>query len=107
MGRVGADPEIRDGSKHNYATFPLATSESWVDTTTELGRAERVEWHSIAVFKPGLIDIVSQYVSKGNRVMVTGKLTYQRMKDDSGNEISKRASIVATEVIKLSTNSDS
>ena len=62
--------------------------------------------HTIAVFKPRLKNIVIQYIFTGNRVLVTGKLTYLHMKDDSGKDIGKRASIVAHEVIRLNANSD-
>ena len=61
---------------------------------------QQTDWHRIAVFKPYLRDAVFQYLSKGQRVMVQGKLGYLERKDPTNeNNVLKSATIVADEVI--------
>lgn len=59
---------------------------------------QRTDWHRICVFKPSLRDIVMSYLKKGQRVMVTGKISYGEFKDEEGQTKSSTA-IIADEVI--------
>lgn len=59
---------------------------------------QRTDWHRVCVFKPGLRDSVYNYMQKGQRVMVNGRLTYGEIKDENGNPKST-TSIVADDVI--------
>lgn len=65
-------------------TFNLATSEFWRDGNGE--RRERTEWHRIAVFVDGLIDIGEKYLRKGSKVLVQGKLENRKWTDQQGVE---------------------
>jgi single-strand DNA-binding protein len=86
LGNVGRDPEIRSlQSGDKVANFSIATSESWKDKTTGQ-RKEVTEWHTIAVFNQNIIKIVEQYVEKGSRVAVEGKIKTRKWQDKEGND---------------------
>ena len=74
IGNLGADPEIRsfqNGGK--VANLRIATSENWKDRNTG-ERREKTEWHRVAVFNEGLCKVIEQYVKKGSKVYIEGKL---------------------------------
>jgi len=85
IGNLGADPEIRslqNGGK--VANLRIATSERWKDKTGEM--QERTEWHTVAIFSEGLVNVVERYLSKGSKVFVEGKLQTRKWQDQSGND---------------------
>ena len=85
VGNVGQDPEVRympNGGA--VANVTLATSESWMDKNSGQ-RQEKTEWHRI-VFFGKLADVVSQYVKKGSKLYVEGKLQTRKWQDQSGND---------------------
>ena len=59
---------------------------------------QRTDWHRICVFKPSLRDTVYTYLKKGQRVYVSGRLTYGEVKDEDGNSRTTTA-VVADDVI--------
>ena len=86
IGNLGADPEIRstqDGSK--VANFTLATSEAWKDKTTG-EKKEKTEWHRVTVWGDGLVGVIEQYVSKGSKVYISGKLQTRKWTDQDGED---------------------
>ena len=86
IGNVGKDPEIRStqgGSK--VASFSLATSESWKDKQTG-ERREKTEWHKVVVWSEGLVKVVEQYVRKGSKLFVQGKLETRKWQDQNGQD---------------------
>ena len=52
----------------------IATSEAWKDKNTG-ERREKTEWHSVAIFQEGLVRIAEQYLRKGSKIYIEGKLT--------------------------------
>ena len=85
IGNLGADPEIRsfqNGGK--VANLRIATSERWKDKTGEM--QERTEWHTVAIFSDGLVNVVERYLRKGSKVFVEGKLQTRKWQDQSGND---------------------
>ena len=85
VGNLGQDPEVRylpNGGA--VANITLATSESWMDKNSGQ-RQEKTEWHRV-VFFGKLADIVSQYVKKGSKLYVEGKLQTRKWQDQSGND---------------------
>ena len=85
IGRLGADPEIRDTKTGGrFATFSLATSERWKDKSGE--QQERTEWNRVVVFQEGLIPVIEQYVTKGSNVFIEGKLQTRKYEDKDGVE---------------------
>ncbi len=86
IGRLGADPESKTmPSGGEVVNFRMATSESYTDTKTNQ-KVEKTEWHSIVVFNPHLAKIALQYLSKGSKVYVEGKLQTRKWKDKNGGE---------------------
>lgn len=86
LGNLGADPEVRtfqNGGK--VCNLRIATSETWKDKNTG-ERRERTEWHTVAVFQEGLVRIAEQYLRKGSKVYIEGKLQTRKWQDQSGND---------------------
>ena len=86
IGNLGADPEIRsfqNGGK--VANLRIATSETWKDRNTG-ERQERTEWHTVAIFSEGLVNVVENYLKKGSKVFVEGQLQTRKWQDQQGND---------------------
>lgn len=82
IGNVGAEPEIRmtpNGTK--VAKVSLATNRSFTDRSGQ--QQERTDWHRLTFFGK-LSDIVEQWVHKGHRLYVEGRVEYSQTTDDSG-----------------------
>lgn len=96
LGRVGNEPQKRGNTDHPVVIFSLATHSNYKYMNGDF--MQRTDWHRICVFKPSLRDIVMSYLKKGQRVMVTGKISYGEFKDEEGQTKSSTA-IIADEVI--------
>lgn len=86
LGHLGRDPEVRNfqnGGK--VCNLRLATSESWKDRNTG-ERRERTEWHSVAIFQEGLVRVAEQYLRKGSKVYIEGKLQTRKWQDQNGQD---------------------
>ncbi len=86
VGNLGADPEIRrtqDGRP--IANLSIATSDTWRDKNTG-ERREKTEWHRVAVFNEGLCKVIEQYVKKGSKVYIEGKLQTRKWQDQNGQD---------------------
>ena len=86
IGNLGADPEVRtfqNGGK--VANLRIATSENWKDKNTG-ERREKTEWHTVAIFQEGLVRIAEQYLKKGSKVYIEGKLQTRKWQDQSGQD---------------------
>jgi len=59
---------------------------------------QKTDWHRICVFKPYLRENVYKFMSKGQRVYVSGKISYGEIKDDQGNAHTA-TSVIADDVI--------
>lgn len=85
VGNVGQDPEIKNmPAGGSVANFSVATSESWVDKATQQ-KKESTEWHRVVIFGK-LADIVGQYVRKGSKLYLEGKLKTRKWTDAQGIE---------------------
>ncbi|KAG6448756.1 hypothetical protein O3G_MSEX005695 [Manduca sexta] len=96
LGRVGADPQKRGTEEHPVINFPLATQFSYKYESGDV--LQRTDWHRISIFKPGLRDTVYKYLKKGQRVYVTGKLSYGEVKLDDG-QVRSASTVIADDVI--------
>ncbi len=86
IGNLGADPEVRsfqNGGK--VANLRIATSETWKDRNTG-ERQERTEWHTVAIFSEGLVNVCERYLKKGSKVFIEGQLQTRKWQDQSGND---------------------
>ena len=84
LGRLGADPEVRsfqNGGK--VCNLRIATSETWKDKNTG-ERKEKTEWHTVAIMAEGLVRVAEQYLRKGSKVYIEGKLQTRKWQDQSG-----------------------
>ncbi len=99
IGNLGKDPELRyTGGGAPVATFSLATNESWKDQDGNL--QERTEWHNIVAWSK-LAEICQQYLKKGRRVFVEGRIQ-TRSYDDKNTGVKKyMTEIVANNMIML------
>ena len=85
IGNLGADPEVRsfqNGGK--VCNLRLATTETWKDREGQ--RQERTEWHTVAIFSEGLVNVAERYLKKGSKVFVEGQLQTRKWQDQSGND---------------------
>ncbi|MDY3198960.1 MAG: single-stranded DNA-binding protein, partial [Pseudomonadaceae bacterium] len=81
IGNVGGDPEVRYMPNGNaVANVTLATSDSWKDKQTGQ-QQERTEWHRV-VFFGRLAEIVGEYVRKGSKLYVEGRLQTREWEKD-------------------------
>ncbi|XP_048459610.1 single-stranded DNA-binding protein, mitochondrial isoform X2 [Rhincodon typus] len=106
LGRVGQDPVMRQVDGKNPVTiFSLATNEMWrsgdSDTFTSGDISQKTTWHRVSIFRPGLRDLAYQYVKKGARIYVEGKLDYGEYVDKS-NVRRQATTVVADNIIFLS-----
>jgi single-strand DNA-binding protein len=84
VGRLGKDPEVKytqGGSA--IAKFTLATNEVWKDQSGE--KQERTEWHNIVAWTK-LAEICGQYLNKGSRVYIEGRIQTRSWEDKEGNK---------------------
>ncbi len=79
VGRVGADPIVRETSKGDtVCNVSLATNSGYGDN-------EKVDWHKVTFFGK-LADTVNEYVTKGQQLYVEGRIAYSKYTDKEGNE---------------------
>jgi single-strand DNA-binding protein len=85
IGNIGQDPEIKYTAKGDaVVNLSLATSEQWVDKASG-EKKEQTEWHRISIFgKPA--EIAAQYLKKGSKIYVEGKIRTRKYTDQQGAE---------------------
>lgn len=85
LGTLGRDPEVRTfAGGGSITTVSLATSEQWKDKQTGENK-EQTEWHRV-VFSNRLAEIAAEYLRKGSKAYVEGKLTTRKWTDKDGQE---------------------
>ena len=84
IGNLGRDPELRyTPSGVPVATFTLATTEEWRDKNTG-EKQEHTEWHRIVAWRR-LGEICGEYLHKGSKVYIEGKLRTRAWEVRDGN----------------------
>ena len=84
LGNVGNDPELRFMSNGKaVANFTVATSEQWKDQQGQ--KQERTEWHRMVAYDK-LAEIIGQYVKKGSKLYLDGKLQTREWTDQQGQK---------------------
>ena len=85
IGNLGKDPEVRYGANGGaMANITLATSESWKDKNTG-EQVDKTEWHRVVFFRR-LAEIAGEYLKKGSKVYIEGKLQTRKWQDKSGQD---------------------
>ena len=99
IGNLGQDPEIKyTQSGSPVANLSVATSERWKDKNTG-EQKEQTEWHRVVVFGR-LAEIAEQYLKKGSKVFIEGKIQTRDWEDAEGNK-KYTTEVVAREMTML------
>ena len=99
VGNVGKDPEVKyTPSGAPVAKFSLATNERYKDRSDEW--QERTEWHNIVAWQR-LAEIVGEYVKKGAKLYIEGKLQTSSWEDRESGTRKYRAEIVVRDLVLL------
>ena len=94
MGNLTRDPELRTTpSGQSVAGFAVATNRNWTDPSGE--KKEAVEYHDIVAWGK-LGELASNYLSKGRKVLVTGRLQTRSWETDGVKR--QKTEIVATDI---------
>ena len=101
LGNLGADPETKKtASGQSITLFNLATSNAW--TNREGQRQEHTEWHRIVAWGK-LAETCAEYLSKGRKAYIEGRLQTRSWEDDKGQK-RYTTEVVASQVLFLSGN---
>ena len=82
IGRLGADPEIKQTKKgESFANLSLATNKKYKTKDGEW--QEKTTWHKIVVWDPRLADNMQKYAKSGTQLFVEGELETRQFKDSN------------------------
>lgn len=85
IGNLGAAPEVRYTQNNSaIANLSIATSETWKDKQTGEAR-EQTEWHRCVAYRR-LAEIAGEYLAKGSKVYVEGRLQTRKWQGQDGIE---------------------
>ncbi|MFY0992150.1 single-stranded DNA-binding protein [Halomonas sp. C05BenzN] len=85
IGNLGQDPEVRFMPSGNpVANLRLATTDTWTDRQSGQ-RQERTEWHTVVMFNK-LAEIAQQYLKKGSRIYIEGRLQTRKWQGQDGQD---------------------
>ncbi len=83
VGNLGADPDTRfTPTGTQVVTANLATDNTWVDRQGT--KRHRTEWHRLVLWRR-LAEIATQYLHKGSRIYIEGRLQSRSWEDDHGH----------------------
>ena len=104
LGNVGKEPEIKVlPSGQPVANFSIATSDRYKDQQGNF--QDRTEWHNITAYGK-LAEIVRDYVKKGNKLYIEGRLTTRSWDDKDTQKKVYRTEIVVADLSLLSGRDD-
>ncbi len=104
LGNVGKDPEIKTtAGGMTIATFAVATSDRSKDKDGNW--QERTEWHNLVAFQR-TAEIVRDYVKKGSKLYVEGKIQTRSWDDKNSGEKKYRTEIIVNDISLLSGRGD-
>ena len=105
IGTLGSDPEVKyTTSGVPVANGSLATSESWTDKQSG-ERQEKTEWHRLVIWRK-TAEIAGQYLRKGSKIYVEGRLETRSWEDQSGQK-KYTTEIVVNDMQMLDSRGDS
>ena len=85
IGNLGQDPEVRympNGGA--VCNITVATSETWKDKNSGESQ-EKTEWHRVVMFRR-LAEIAGEYLKKGSKVYLEGRLQTRKWQDQQGQD---------------------
>jgi single-strand DNA-binding protein len=99
IGHLGKDPEVSyTASGVAVAKFSIATNERWKDQ--DGNTQERTEWHNIVAWRK-LAEICGQYLKKGSKVYLEGRLQTRSWDDKNTGVKRYTTEIIADDLIML------
>jgi single-strand DNA-binding protein len=100
IGNLGKDPEIKyTPSGTAVAKFSLATNERYKDKSGNW--QDRTEWHNIVAWQR-LAEIVGEYVKKGSKLYIEGRLQTSSWDDKESGQKRYKTEIIANDLVLLS-----
>ena len=84
VGNIGNEPDVKstqDGKQ--IVNISVATSEKWTDK--QGNKQEHTEWHRVVLYNR-LAEIAAQYLAKGSKVYIEGKLKTRKWQDKEGKD---------------------
>lgn len=103
IGRLGTDPEMRQTPSGNpVTTFRVAAGRQWTDGGGD--RREETEWFSIVTWNK-LAEICKQYLAKGSRVYIEGRLQTRSWEDPQSGQTRYKTEVIASDMIILESRS--
>ena len=104
LGNVGKDPEFRaTAGGTTVANFSLATTDRTKDATGNW--TDRTEWHNLVAFQR-TAEIVRDYVKKGSKLYIEGKIQTRSWDDKTSGEKKYRTEVLVNELVLLSGRSE-
>lgn len=99
IGNLGDTPEVKktQTAQRTFTVFSLATSNSW--TNRDGQKQEHTEWHRIVVWSK-MAEVCGEYLSKGSKVYIEGRLQTRSWEDDKGQK-RYTTEVVAQQVLFL------
>lgn len=105
VGNIGRDPEVKyTQSGTAVASFSIATTDSYKDKQSGEWK-ERTEWHNVVTWQR-LAEIASEYLKKGSRVYIEGRLQTRSWEDKQGQK-RYTTEVVANDLVMLGGKSES
>ena len=99
VGNLGKDPEVKYTSTGTpVAKFSLATNEGYKDKNGQW--QDRTEWHNIVAWQR-LAEIVGEYVKKGSKVYIEGRLQTSSWDDKETGQKKYKTEIIANDLVLL------
>jgi single-strand DNA-binding protein len=103
LGNLGRDPDVRyTAGGDAVCNLALATSEAWKDKASG-EQKESTEWHRVVAFGR-LAEIMSEFLKKGAKVYIEGKLKTRKWEKDGVDHYATE--IVASDMLMLSAKDD-
>ena len=104
IGNLTRDPETRTTPNgQTVTTFSVATNFVWTDASGQ--KQKKAEYHNIVTWRK-LAEICAQYLHKGNKVYIEGRLQTREWEGQDGNK-RQRTEIIADNMIMLDTKGGS
>lgn len=104
IGNLGKDPDVKyTPSGVPVARFSIATNERYKDKSGEW--QDRTEWHSLVAWQR-TAEIVGEYVKKGSKIYIEGRLQTSSWEDKQSGEKKYRTEIVIQDLVLLSGRGD-
>ncbi len=99
LGTLGKDPDVKATSGGStICNISVATNEEWKDKNTG-EKKDRTEWHKV-VFFGKLAEIAGQYLKKGDKAYIEGKVQTRKWQNQEGQDV-YTTEVIASDLVML------